>query len=114
MNRTKGKGCRTLAHKHITHSQSACVPLAALLLLGTLCLMLLSEPLHAGHDCTGHDCPVCASLLTVRQALGSMDCTPHASLHTIVPLFPGDAQTAIPTILPVTASPVTRKTRMNN
>ena len=48
----------------------------ALLAAAALVCALSFEPLHARHDCTGDDCPVCAVIQLVHSALRSLTSAP--------------------------------------
>jgi len=61
-----------------------CVFVIAIVSLG---FTLASEYIHAGHKCSGDDCPVCLLLKSANNTLRSMSKSPDTweILHTVFP-----------------------------
>ncbi|MBQ2314530.1 MAG: hypothetical protein II187_06475 [Treponema sp.] len=103
----------TAMHPHL-HKNPGRHALVAVLLLCTFCMMLLAEPLHADHPCTGESCPVCAVIHAVRQVLGGMDAPVPLHAAATVPFSLISAAAAVQSLLTAALTPVKQKKRLNN
>ena len=83
-----GLGGAKMKNSFFKKHRTLCTSFVSLMLL-SFCFVLASELIHAGHKCSGDDCPVCLLLNTVQRTLRSIENSPntHFLLHLMFAVF---------------------------
>ncbi|MBE5902291.1 MAG: hypothetical protein E7280_10355 [Lachnospiraceae bacterium] len=82
------------------------------MMLAVVMLSVFFLAAEMGHDCTGEDCPICASMQQCKSVLESWD--GGEAVLSLVLLSIVTVSMKLPVYTLVQSTPVSRKVRLNN
>ena len=86
----------------------------AFLMLAVMLFSAFYIAAEADHDCTGHDCPICACIQQCENTLYQIGNGAAIQFSAVLPILFALLFVTVWTFSPRMETPVTRKVRLNN